>query len=61
MEYNSSKIGERIRTVRKEKGISQEKLIATLKDDYNFGIARNTISQIENGEKTDFSFFKQDI
>ena len=56
MEYNSSKIGDRIRTVRKEKGISQEKLIATLKDDYNFGIARNTISQIENGEKTDFSF-----
>ena len=48
MEYNYSVIYERIRSERKNKKLSQTKLIEKL-EKYNVQIGRNTLSDIENG------------
>lgn len=49
MEYNWQKIGDRLRTLRTERGFSQDKLIEILDINYGVRIARNTLSNIENG------------
>lgn len=49
MEYNLQKIGDRIRTLRKKRGFSQDKLIEILDINYGVRISRNTLSNIENG------------
>lgn len=56
MRYDFNKISKRIREMRKSKGMSQEKLIAEMKDIYNLPIARNTLSKIENGEESAYTF-----
>lgn len=48
MKYDLVKIGERIRSLRKENNISQEQLIELLSEK-NVSIGRNTLSAIENG------------
>ena len=55
MEYSFSEIGERIRAERKINNLSQEDLIEKLKTEFNFAIARNTLSKIENGVEKYFS------
>lgn len=58
MEYNFYEIGQRISDIRKEKEMTQSKLIKQLKDDYDFSIGRNKLSEIEtnNGKKPAFTF-----
>lgn len=53
MEYNFKKIGERIKTERKEKNWTQEKLIKKISPYYPVG--RNTLSDIENGTCSNIS------
>lgn len=61
MEYNWQKIGDRLRTLRKERGFSsQDKLIEILDTKYSVKIGRNTLSNIENGCQ-DASNFKLDL
>lgn len=50
MKYNSIDIGNRIRQERKNAGYSQDGMIAVLKDTYGISVARNKISDIENGK-----------
>ena len=55
MEYNNrmKELGERIRKARKDKHLSQEKLIEILQDRVDgSSIGRNTLSALENGETT---------
>lgn len=56
MRYDFNEISKRIREMRKSKGMSQEKLIAEMKDVYNLPLARNTLSKIENGEESAYTF-----
>jgi transcriptional regulator with XRE-family HTH domain len=49
MKYNFTKIGDRLRDLRKKNGYSQEKLLEILDTEYGFHISRNVLSNIENG------------
>ena len=49
MKYNYLEIGNRISTVRKKKGFTQDELLEKLKGK-NCSIGRNTLSDLENGK-----------
>lgn len=56
MKYNFNKIGERIKTLRKSRKLSQDSFLEILRDNFGFGISRNTLSLIENGNQTALTF-----
>lgn len=55
MKYNYKKIGQRIKDTRKAAGYSQNSLIDALRDN-QIPVGRNTLSSMENGDFTAFSF-----
>lgn len=54
MEYNFTEIGARIRTLRKEVKLTQDKFIEKL-EDLGIPFSRNRLSSIENGTQRSFS------
>lgn len=55
MEYNMRRIGEKIASLRKAEGLSQEQMVEALSV-LNVKIGRNRLSEIENGKRNDIDF-----
>lgn len=55
MEYNMRQIGEKIASLRKAEGLSQEQMVEALSV-LNVKIGRNRLSEIENGKRNDIDF-----